>query len=122
MERLGILVVINIIPIIAGLYIFEKWWKGEIVFKETDALWLALAVVGGAVLYILCFWIMMPTAVWFRSYTLWYFHNTSKAIWVLPIVISHTLWLLAWFFCILLGVAAIATMYGAIAHMIWPSG
>ncbi len=122
LERLGLLLIINSMPIIGALYIFEKWWKGEVTFTDTSAVWVALVVVVGAVLCVVCFWIMMPTAIWFRNYTLWHFHNTSKTRWALPIVISHILWLLTWFFCILMGVAAIVAMYGAIAQMIWPSG
>ena len=119
LEKLGLLAVINVIPIIGSLYVFEKWWRGQITFTDTDVLWVGLAVVVAAVVYITCFWLLMPTAKWFREYTLWHYRRKSTTVWLIPTVVAYTFWVLTWIFCIVMGVTAITAMYGSLAHLIW---
>ncbi len=117
-HKLSILIVVNIIPIIICLIVFVKWYRNEIVITNTNAIWAALVVLVASIVYVMCFWMLMPTAKWFKEYAFWQFQKGTSAIWFLPLVFAHILWLVTWIFCFIAGIAATTAIIGVIVHVI----
>ena len=118
LRKLGILIVVNILPLVVCLVVFAKWMKGEIVITNVNVVWAAAILFAASVIYVLCFWMLMPTAKWFKEYAFWQYQQGTSALWFLPLVLSHILWLVTWIFCIMAGLIASTAIVSVIIYMI----
>ena len=117
-EKLGILVVVNIIPIVICVTLLGKWLREEIVITDVDGLRAALILLVASAIYVFCSWMLMPTAKWFKEYTIWQFRHGISLVWSLPLALAYIMWIITWIFCALAGLAIVAAAVGVVVYVI----
>ncbi len=118
LQKLGILAVVNIIPIVICVILLGKWLREEIVMTDVDGLWAALVVIAAAIIYVFSFWMLMPTAKWFKEYTLWQLKHGALIAWAIPSVFAYIMWVITWVFCALAGLSAAAAVVGVVVYVV----
>lgn len=118
LQKLGILAVVNIIPIVICVILLGKWLREKIVMTDVDGLWAALIVLAASVIYVICFWMLMPTAKWFKEYTLWQLKHGALIAWVIPFAFAYIMWIITWIFCAFAGLSAAAAAVGVVVYVV----
>jgi hypothetical protein len=101
-KNLGILLLINIIPILGGIYILYHTFTGRMRFKNLDFLPGLLYILAFSSVLIFFFWVMLPIAKWLRDYSWWHYMHRSIIIWLIPSGVSFLIWIGAVFTCFIM--------------------
>jgi hypothetical protein len=91
-KNLGILLLINIVPILGGIYILYHTFTGKMRFKNLEFLPGLLYILAFASVLIFFFWVVLPIVKWLRDYSWWHSVNRSVVIWGLPAAVSFVIW------------------------------
>ena len=95
-RHLKLLLILNILPLFTGLYLWWQWKQGRIALRKpiSEESWLTLVVViaAGAVFAVTC-WLVMPLARWMRDYPTWGFTHGNRLLWSVPLVGGWLTWL-----------------------------
>ena len=95
-QRLGMLAVLNIIPLCGGLWLWWQFSYGHAQFRKPmgqEWLWASgIVLIACAVIAATC-WLVMPVARWLRDYRSWHFTHRSALLWAVPSVLGWSCWL-----------------------------
>lgn len=111
-DRLKMLLMINIIPIIVGSFLAWNYYQGKIklrLFEESHG-FAALVVLASCFTVGISWWIIIPCAKWLRNYPRWYYRHQSKALWLLPYTCGSLVWCVLWVLCMLAAIIACVAM------------
>ncbi len=85
-ERLGLLALINLVPLGLALWLAVQWARGKIAFRQltgSESFWLqGLAVL--AVFLALASWFVVPLARWLEAWPRWHRKRGPRWLWLLP--------------------------------------
>ncbi len=109
MQRIKMLLLINMIPIVVGVGLSIGYYQGmvHVVGFEEGKHGLAIAVILAACIILgLSWWIIIPFARWAYMYPRWFFRHESKFIWFMPFCCGSIFYALCWILCMLAGIIA----------------
>jgi hypothetical protein len=95
-HHLKMLAMLNIIPLLGGLYLWWQYSQGKITLRKpiSEESWITLFVVliAGALFAVSC-WFVLPIARWLRDNPAWHFRHGNRALWALPALGGWLAWL-----------------------------
>lgn len=91
LRRLGMLAILNVIPLFGGLWLWWQFSYGHAQWRKPmgqEWLWACAIVVVACLVIASSCWLVMPVARWLRDYPSWHFKNGSALIWAVPTVVG----------------------------------
>jgi hypothetical protein len=115
-DRLRTLLLINVLPLLAGLGIAVLHWQGRIgIAMGQNELTVAFCAALAVACMVFVGWCMLPVLLWLRDYSSWHYQHGSALVWALPCAGAWLLWLGG----LLLGLAIGLVMALALASAVW---
>lgn len=85
-HHLKVLLVLNILPILAGIWLWWNLHTGKATlreFSQESKTTLVIVLVAGAI-FALTAWFVMPLARWLRDYPTWHLRRGPAWAWIIP--------------------------------------
>jgi hypothetical protein len=95
LRHLKLLLVLNILPLIGGAYLWWQWREGRVTLRKPigEESWMALGavLVAGAGFALAC-WLVLPFARWLRDRPTWCFTHRNPWLWAAPMAAGWIAW------------------------------
>ena len=121
LKNLGILALINIIPIAGGLFIITQTVRGKIQLRDPGFIPGLVYILAFSLVMVSFVWVVVPLFKWMRDYTYWHFYHKSGLIWIIPTIGFFLLWVVMVVVSILIGalliLVAATTFLGVLKYL-----
>jgi len=93
LKNVGILALINIIPIAGGIFLIVQAARGNIQIRDPGFIPGLMYILLFSVVMICFVWLVVPLFKWIRDYTYWHFYHKSVILWILPTTVFFLVWM-----------------------------
>ena len=121
LKNLGILALINIIPITGGIFIITQAVRGKIQIRDPGFIQGLIYILAFSAVMVSFVWVVVPLFKWMRDYTYWHFYHKSGLMWIIPTIGFFLLWIVMVVISILIGailiLVAATTFLGVLKYL-----
>ncbi len=109
MHHLKVLAVLNVVPLIGGLYVWWQMRQGRVTLRSmsSESQSTLVVVVVSGVAFAVIMWFIMPVARWLRDYPTWHLRRGPAWAWVIPAAGGWAAWIILSLAGILAAAAAV---------------
>ena len=117
-HNIGMLILINCIPLGIGIYIIVQLLNHNFVILNKNLFFSFLYVIVLGLISVLFFFLALPTTNWLWKYCWWHIANRNSLIWIPPLIISITLWIITLALTLVIAILMLVMLIYTIQHAI----
>lgn len=121
LKNLGILALINIIPITGGMYLIIQAARGKVQIRDPGFIPGLIYIIVFSAVMVSFIWVVVPLFKWMRDYAYWHFYHRNGIIWFLPTSATFLIWMAMVTVSILIGavliLVAFSTFLGVLKYL-----
>ena len=118
MRNMGVLLLINFIPVLGGIYFLVQIFNGRFQVRHKGVVVLLGLMILIALVLLFFWWVLLPIAQWLKDWPWWHAVNRSMVIWIVPSIMGFAVWAVTFFACIMLGGVVFFVLFAAVARTI----
>jgi hypothetical protein len=123
-RRAKLLLLLNALPLLAGVVIGIGWWRGTYHFKPGSGASLVTigVLIGACALLTAAMWVVLPVGRWLRDYPLWQVRTARRWTWLPLLVAGWLAWAVAWLLGTTAALAALALIGSGLVRLLRQAG